>query len=244
MPAIGSLSSVPVRPGLPKRERPPLRLTSTSGGGKTASFGYDGAGNMTSVSGTMFGAWTLVYDDESRLNQVTYPSGGESVTDLYYYSALGQRMRARLSGTYWRYIYNGDRVLEETNDTGGPLARHTTESGSYYAPWLHMQRAGGISRFPLYDGVGSTRRLVDENNNHTDAYSLLAFGPDRGGWQGTTNPYRFGGAWAYTTDPSGLLQSLGPAGAGMAVASGDLAIGGTLLLARTRPLHPTGPNRR
>jgi len=56
------------------------------------------------------------------------------VTDLYYYNALGQRMRARLGGTWWRYVYNGERVLEETNDSGGPLARHTAVSGGRDLP--------------------------------------------------------------------------------------------------------------
>jgi len=99
--------------------------------------------------------------------------------------------------------------MEETNDSGGPLARYTTVSGSYYQPWLHMQRAGGISRFPLYDGVGTARWLVDASATATDAYSLDAFGRYMGGWANPTqNPYRFGAAWGYLTDTpgSGLLQ--------------------------------------
>jgi len=68
------------------------------------------------------------------------------------------------------------------------------------------RRIDDLSRFPLYDGVGSARRLLDENNNHTDIYELTAFGKDLGSTITTTNPYRFGGAWGYMTDPSGLLQ--------------------------------------
>jgi len=182
------------------------KLTSISGGGQSASFAYDGAGNMTSVSGSLFGSWSLAYDDESRLTSVTYPSGGGSVTDLYYYNALGQRMRARLGGTWWRYVYDGERVLEETNDSGGPLARHTAVSGSYYGPWLHTQRAGGISRFPLYDAVGTARHLVDASAAITDSYTLDAFGRQLSASGTTQNAYRFGAAWGYLTGPSGLLQ--------------------------------------
>jgi RHS repeat-associated protein len=80
-----------------------------------------------------------------------------------------------------------------------------------------MQRAGGISRFPLYDGVGTARRLVDAAATATDAYSLDAFGRYMGGWANPTqNPYRGvhpersrrGAAWGYITDTpgSGLLQ--------------------------------------
>ena len=208
MAAVGSLSGVPVRPSLRKRERPALRPTSASGGAKSATFGYDGNGNMTSVSGTLFGDWALVYDDEDRPTSITHPNG----TDTYLWNALGQRMEASLHnyGTR-RYVYHGDRVLEETNVWGTAIARYTTESGSYYDALQHFWRinAGGQSRFPLYDAVGSARGLVDENATVTDTYTLDSFGHWRyPGYRATTvNFHRYGGAWGYITDhSSGLLQ--------------------------------------
>jgi RHS repeat-associated protein len=72
---------------------------------------------------------------------------------------------------------------------------------------LSLKVDGVGARYPLYDGVGSTRRLVDSSNNHTDTYSLDAFGEEFASATGSThNPYRFGGAWGYITDPSGMLQ--------------------------------------
>ncbi len=127
------------------------KLTAVSGGGQSASFGYDGAGNMTSVSGTMFGSWTLSYDDESRLTSVTYPGG----TDSFSYNALGQKMRAVLGGTAYRYVYNGDRVMEETNDAGTVTTRYMTESGSYYSPLINQFRTDCGCRWPLEDGAGT-----------------------------------------------------------------------------------------
>jgi len=50
------------------------KLVSASDG---SSFGYDGSGDMTSVSGPL-GSWSLVYDDESRPTSITHPSGGGS----------------------------------------------------------------------------------------------------------------------------------------------------------------------
>jgi len=182
------------------------KMTAASGGGQTASFGYDGAGSMTSASGTMYGAWALVYDDESRPTSITYPSGGGSVTDLFTYNALGQRMRARLNGTWYRFFYNGNRVLEETNDANGPLARYTTESGSYYEPVLHFGRNDGSVRYPLYDGIGTVRRLADQTGALTDSYTLDTFGRQISVTGTTPNRYRFGGAWGYITDPSGMQQ--------------------------------------
>jgi hypothetical protein len=145
---------------------------------------------------------------------VAYSGGRES----FVYNALGQRMKLTVSGVVTRYVYDGDpsaslgagRVLEETDSSGNVLARYTTTNSSYYGPWLHLWRTGGVSRYPLYDAVGSVRRLVDDAGVKTDAYALTAFGKDRGNPQPTPNPYRFGGAWGYINGISGL-QQLGPA---------------------------------
>jgi len=178
------------------------KMTSASGGGLTASFGYDNNGNMTSVSGTMYGAKTMGFNDDNRMTSITY--GG--VTDYYYYNWTGMRYRARLGGTYYRYLYNGNRVLEELNDSGAMTARYTTESGSYYGSLLHTKRATGESRFPLYDEIGSVRGLVDASGTVTDSYELDTFGRQVSSTGTTPNSYRFGGAWGYITDPSGFLQ--------------------------------------
>jgi RHS repeat-associated protein len=179
------------------------KMTSASGGGQSATFGYDNNGNMTSVSGTLYGSKALVYNDENRLTSMTY--GG--VTDLYYYRYTGERYRARLAGTYYRYLYNGDRVLEELNDSGTMQARYTTETGSYYDTWLHLYRTSGtLNRFPMYDNIGSARGLLDASGTATDWYELDTFGRQVSSSGTTPNPYRYGAAWGYMTDPSGFLQ--------------------------------------
>jgi RHS repeat-associated protein len=118
------------------------------------------------------------------------------------------RPRASLNGTIKRYVYNGARVLEETDDSGNLQVRYTTASGSYYAPLLHFKLADGTVRYPLYDGVGTVRRLVDGSDTITDAYNVDAFGRQTSSSGTTPNPYRYGGAWGYMTDTpgSGLLQ--------------------------------------
>ena len=182
------------------------KLTSTSGGGQSASFGYDNNGIMTSVSGTMFGSRTLVYDDENQLTSLL--SGG--VTDLYYYNALGQRYRARLGGTYWRYVYDGDRVLEETNDSGTAQARYTTADQSYFSPLLHMWRTPSTSRFPLYDMTGSARELVDAAGAVTDTYTRDAFGRQISSMGSTTTPYKCDAARGELGTVAGFLAHARP----------------------------------
>ena len=114
---------------------------------------------------------------KARVSRWRWPiSAGGSQTDSYWYNALGQRMRANLNGAIYRYVYDGERVVEETNDGGSVLARHTTASGSYYGPWLHLWRSDGSSRFSLYEGIGAARRLVDGSATITDTYTLDAFG--------------------------------------------------------------------
>jgi len=179
------------------------KIGTTSGGNDLATFGYDSNGNMTGVAGSMFGSKTMVYNDDNRLTSIAYAG----VTDLYYYTYTGLRYRARLAGTYYRYLYNGERVLEELNDSGTMQARYTTEDGSYYGQWLHLYRtSGSLSRFPMYDNIGTARGLLDSSGTATDWYELDTFGRQVSSSGSTPNPYRYGGAWGYITDPSGMLQ--------------------------------------
>jgi len=142
----------------------------------------------------------------NRPTSISHPGG----TDTFSWNALGQRMRA----TFWgpgcvrRYFYDGQRVLEETNDAGGIYARYIAEGSSYYDPLLLFARCSGEVRYPLYDGIGTTQRLVDQNGTVTDSYTLDAFGKPFSSTGSTRNPYRYGGAWDYFTDylGSGLLQ--------------------------------------
>jgi len=85
------------------------------------------------------------------------------------------------------------------------LTRYTTESGSYYEPLLHMRRSS-TEFFPLYDAIGTARMLVDDSATITDTYHLDAWGSQLASTGSTVNPYRYGGAWGYITDPSGMLQ--------------------------------------
>ena len=185
-----------------------LTMTRWVGGGGppgpiTANFYYDGAGNMTSVTGTEFGSKTLTYDDESRLSSIAYGS----VTDTSTYNWQGLRTRAYLNGTWYRYLYNGERVLQELTNAGAVNATYTTENDSYYGALLHIQRtSGSLSRFPLYDEIGSARGLVDASGTVTDTYDMDTFGTARSSTGSTPNPYRYGAAWGYITDPSGFLQ--------------------------------------
>ncbi len=176
-------------------------LTATSGG-NSAGFGYDGAGNMLSVTGNLFGARTMVYDDASRLTSTTFPGG----TDMFTYNGFGQKMGATLEGTARTYAWFGDRLIAEYGCGGCCYAGAIYTDGSYSGLWLGRQM-GGQKQYPVYDSIGTVRRVVNENAATLFSNDLDAFGHAiAGSGSATWYPFRFGGAWGYTTMPSGLQQ--------------------------------------
>jgi len=159
---------------------------------------------MTYTSGGMYGTKTMAYNDGNYMTSITH----SGTTDSYYYTADGRRYRASFAGAAYRYcLYNGERVLEELGSDGSMQARYTTENGSYYRMLLHLHRpTGTLSRFPVYDNIGTVRGLVDASGAVTDTYEFDTFGRSVSSSGTTPNPYRYGGAWGYITDPSGMLQ--------------------------------------
>ena len=183
------------------------KLTQLVGPGGTTTFGYDGNGNMTSmiVPGPI--TTTYGYDYENRLTSVTAPS----YTASYTYAADGLRLRVQESNHAYpdRWMqYDGVRpVLEGTlsGDTFTTLNRYVLEGASYYDPLISAS-IGGSSRFYLYDGLGSTRQLLDANQAVTDTYQYEAFGNSMGSTGSTPNPYRYVGSLGYYQTGSSLMH--------------------------------------
>jgi hypothetical protein len=117
------------------------------------------------------------------------------VTD-YYYNALGHRMRDHLQGVEcWAYTYDGDRVIED-NCLGAlhVRSRYTPESGSYYTPLLGSRRCCLSSiQFPIYDGVGTVRGVVNSAGTLQASYAFDAFGKPLPGNTATNDQSRYGG---------------------------------------------------
>ncbi len=176
-------------------------LTATSGG-NSAAFGYDLAGSMTSVTGNLFGTRTMVYDDASRLTSTTFPGG----TDTFTYNGFGQKMGATLEGIARTYAWFGDRLIAEYGCNSCCYAGAIYTDGTYGGLWLGRQM-GGQKQYPVYDGIGTVRRVVNENAATLFSNDLDAFGHAiAGSGSATWHPFRFGGAWGYTHMPSGLEQ--------------------------------------
>jgi len=70
------------------------------------------------------------------------------------------------------------------------------EGLSYYDPLVYSS-VGGYRRHYLYDGLGSTRQLLNDAQTTTDQYSYEAFGNLLGSTGSTSNPYKYVGSLGY-----------------------------------------------
>ena len=152
-------------------------------------------------------SWSYGYDFENRLTGVTSSQGYGAA---YTYSADGLRLRVQESNHAYpdRWLqYDGDRpVLEGTlsGDTYTTTAKYVWEGESYYSPLI--SEYVGSWRHYLYDGLGSTRQLLDASQNVTDTYSYEAFGTSKGATGSTANPYRYVGSLGYYQTGSSLMH--------------------------------------
>ena len=184
------------------------KLSSVTANSQTSNFGYDGAGNMTSVGAGLLPAWTLTYNDENQLVNVAH--GG--VTDTYIYDAGGQPIwdSLRSPSECFALSYDGAREIEDDCDNASYLHdRMTYTGGSFFDLFLgiHQYTLTPAIRYPLFDGTGSVRALVDANGTVQDNYTYDAYGVPATGNSTNAQPFRYGGDWGYRTSRStGLLQ--------------------------------------
>ena len=193
-----------------------LNDTSGASNSQTSNFGGacpersrgDGAGNMTSVGAGLLPAWTLTYNDENQLVNVAH--GG--VTDTYIYDAGGQPIwdSLRSPSECFALSYDGAREIEDDCDNASYLHdRMTYTGGSFFDLFLgiHQYTLTPAIRYPLFDGTGSVRALVDANGTVQDSYAYDAYGVPGTGNSTNAQPFRYGGDWGYRTSRStGLLQ--------------------------------------
>jgi len=96
------------------------------------------------------------------------------------------------------YIYDGQNVLEETDEFGALQASYTYEPEEYGE--LISQHRDGKTSYYHYDALGSTRQLTDETETVTDSYTYNAWGETIQQTGTTTNPFRWIGNVGYYWD--------------------------------------------
>ncbi len=128
------------------------------------TFIYDPNGNLT-----FDGLATYTYDRENHLVSATGAFG--SVT--YTADAFGRRSKKVLNGTTTRYVYDGDQLLEETNNAGLQQAEYVYGPGIDEV--LRMER-GGQQYSYFFDGLGSVIALTNSAGSVGGSYSYDVYG--------------------------------------------------------------------
>ena len=134
------------------------------------SYTYDYNGNtqtMVNSSGTTTYAW----DFENRLTSVALPGSGGTVT--FKYDPFGRRIYKSSSSSTSIYAYDGDNLIEETNSSGGAVARYS--QGLSIDEPLAMLR-GGTTSYYQADGLGSLTSLSNTSGALANTYTYDSFG--------------------------------------------------------------------
>jgi len=156
-------------------------LTSIPG----TTYTYDNNGNtLTKVVGsnTTIHAW----DFENRLSSVTLPGTGGTVT--FKYDPFGRRIYKSSSSGTSVYAYDGSNLVEETNASGGIVARYSQTQ--YVDEPLAMLR-GGATSFYHADGLGSVTSLSNATGSLAQTYTFDSFGKQTASGGSLTNPFQY-----------------------------------------------------
>lgn len=159
----------------------------TAAGGNT-TYTYDNNGNPLSkvVSGHGGGTTTFAWDFENRLASVTLPGSGGTVS--FKYDPFGRRIYKSSSSGSSIYAYDGDNLVEETNSSGGVVARYA--QGLNIDDPLAMLRSATVS-FYQADGLGSVTSLSNSAGALAQTYAYDSFGKQTSSSGSLTNPFQY-----------------------------------------------------
>jgi YD repeat-containing protein len=110
-----------------------------------------------------------VWDYENRPTSVTLPGSGGTVS--FKYDPFGRRIYKSSSSGTSIFAYDGANLVEETNSSGGVVARYS-QSMDIDEP-LAMSRSGPTSFYEA-DGLGSVTSLTAANGSLAAARTTRA----------------------------------------------------------------------
>jgi RHS repeat-associated protein len=158
-------------------------LTSTP----SATYTYDSNGNTsTKVVGS--NTTTYAWDYENRMTSVTLPGSGGTVT--FKYDPFGRRIYKSSSTATSVYAYDGFNLIEETNSSGGVVARY--EQAQNIDEPLATLRSSATSYFHA-DGLGSITSLSSAAGSIANTYTYDSYGNLTASTGSLTNSFRYTG---------------------------------------------------
>ncbi|PAR93775.1 putative Ig domain-containing protein [Vibrio cholerae] len=130
-------------------------------------YSYDANGNL--VAERTSGAIEKRYFYNTKNRLTSFDDGMESV--IFEYNPNGIRTFASINGVITHY------VIDENRDYPQVIREYGARNKSYvYGADLLSFNVLGVNRYFVYDGLGSTRALIDETGSVTDTYDYDGYG--------------------------------------------------------------------
>ena len=162
-----------------------LSVTDAAAPAASATFTWDANGNRTSQTrGEEFTAF--LYDPRDQLTEVRRD---DTLLEAYRYDYQGLRVRKAGPAGIFRYVYDDQSVLLQTDDAGLTVAKYD------YGPdrLLSLAHATEGRQYYLFDGLGSVADLMRPDGAIQARYQYDAWGNPRGGAGSSFNPFGFTG---------------------------------------------------
>lgn len=157
---------------------------------------YDNDGNPTSIVVPSSGTWTLAYDEESRLTQVTKPGGNNA----FKYNGDGQRVERMTPTSTYRYLLNGNNLVLTTTTSYAIQA--------YYTPGIGYFK-GGQMHYYQENGLGSALVIRDSAGNWESFTEYDAFGGEYAVNGTQKSDFRFLGSSGFLKDDDTGMELVG-----------------------------------
>jgi RHS repeat-associated protein len=168
--------------------------------GTSLTFAYDEMGERTKRTPTSGAATTYGYDEAGNLTSVERPKEGKTaeIKDTYAYDGNGIRASQTISGTTSFLTWN---------PTGGlPLILNDGTNSYIYGPDglpVEQVSSGGTVTYLHHDQQGSTRMLTGSTGTVTGNTTFDAYGNKTGSTGTSTTPLGYDGQ--YTSTDTGLI---------------------------------------
>jgi RHS repeat-associated protein len=128
---------------------------------------------------------TYAWDFENRLTSVTLPSSGGTAS--FRYDPSGRRIYKSSSSGTSICAYDHDNI-EETNSSGGPVARYSRGS----TPTIHWRQCAPRPQAFIKQGLGSVTSLSSGAGSLAQIYSFDSFGKTTP-ISSLVNPFQYAG---------------------------------------------------
>ena len=117
------------------------------------------------------GTWTYQYDADNMLTQ----AAKAGLTVNYVYDPFHRNIRKDDGTNKTRYIYSGDHIVAEYNDTSGALINRYVYGFEADDPIIQVTAAGVVT-YNSQDHIGSVIARTDSSGNALSKYKYSPFG--------------------------------------------------------------------